>query len=146
MKKIFPFLCFSVFFCSCPMEDVTWDEGLDIRIQNKTSQVICANIKYDVDKRKDYTVKKDSIMINSTEHLCGIGFDESIKDNAFPILKERVCNKSLLIKNLDDDTLANWTDSSFIFCDNQYWLIEPDENNNEVHCTLQLTDEVLQLK
>ncbi|MBR5208862.1 MAG: hypothetical protein IKV67_03305 [Paludibacteraceae bacterium] len=146
MKKILIFLIFSVFFCSCPMEDVTWDEGLDIRIQNKTQRILCVDFKYDVDKRIDYTAKKDSIMTDSTEHLCGIGFDEHIKDKAFPILKERIHNKNLLVKNVEGDTLAVWTDSSLVFCDNQYWIIVPDEKNNEVHCTLQLTDEVLKLK
>ena len=140
MKKIFPFLCFSVFFCSCPMEDVTCDEYLDIRIHNKTSQTIYANSKF-----SNWSNGKDTILSDSIKHLCGIGFDENIKDKTFYFLKERINNKYLLIKNIDGDTLAHWTDTSFVFCDNQYWLIEPQENG-DTYCTLQLTDEVLKLK
>ena len=140
MKKIFPFLCFSVFFCSCPMEDVTCDEYLDIRIHNKTSQTIYADSKF-----SNWSNGKDTILSDSIKHLCGIGFDENIKDKTFYFLKERINNKYLLIKNIDGDTLALWTDTSFVFCDNQYWLIEPQENG-DTYCTLQLTDEVLKLK
>ena len=140
MKKIFPFLCFSVFFCSCPMEDVTCDEYLDIKIHNKTSQTIYADSKF-----SNWSNGKDTILSDSIKHLCGIGFDENIKDKAFYFLKEIINNKYLLIKNIDGDTLALWTDTSFVFCDNQYWLIEPQENG-DTYCTLQLTDEVLKLK
>ena len=140
MKKILLFLCFSMFFCSCPMEDVTCDEYLDIRIHNKTSQTIYADSKF-----SNWSNGKDTILSDSIKHLCGIGFDENIKDKAFYFLKERINNKYLLIKNIDGDTLALWTDTSFVFCDNQYWLIEPQENG-DTYCTLQLTDEVLKLK
>ena len=129
-----------MFFCSCPMEDVTCDEYLDIRIHNKTSQTIYADSKF-----SNWSNGKDTILSDSIKHLCGIGFDENIKDNAFYFLKERINNKYLLIKNFDGDTLAHWTDTSFVFCDNQYWLIEPQENG-DTYCTLQLTDEVLKLK
>ena len=129
-----------MFFCSCPMEDVTCDEYLDIRIHNKTSQTIYADSKF-----SNWSNGKDTILSDSIKHLCGIGFDENIKDKTFYFLKERINNKYLLIKNFDGDTLAHWTDTSFVFCDNQYWLIEPQENG-DTYCTLQLTDEVLKLK
>ncbi len=140
MKKILLLFSFAVFFCSCPMEDVTCDEYLGIRIHNKTSQTIYAESKF-----SNWSNGKDTILFDSIKHLCGIGFDESIKDKAFSILKERIHNKHLIIKNVDGDTLALWADSSLVFCDNQYWLIESQENG-DTYCTLQLTDEVLKLK
>ncbi len=141
MRNLLFFLCFSVFFCSCPMEDVTCDEYLDIRIHNKTSQTICADSKF-----TNWNHGKDTILSDSIKHLCGIGFDEEIRDKAFSVLKERVHNKHLLIKSIDGDTLAIWTDSSLVFCNSQYWQIVPDNENEFTYCTLQLTDEVLQLK
>ena len=36
--------------------------------------------------------------------------------------------------------------TSFVFCDSQYWQIVPNNENEFTYCTLQLTDEVLQLK
>ena len=141
MKKILIFLIFSVFFCSCPMEDVTCDEYLDIRIHNKTSQTIYVDSKF-----SNWSDGKDTILSDSIKHLCGIGFDESIKDKAFSFLKERIHNKHLLIRDVDGDTLALWSDSSLVFRDNQYWIIVPDNENEFTYCTLQLTDEVLKLK
>ena len=147
MKKILIFLIFSVFFCSCiPMEKVTSDEYLNIRIYNRLSQPLSAYFSFDVDDNKGCSNKRDSVYPDSIVQMYGIGFDEEIRDKAFSVLKDRFHNKHLLILNLDGDTLANWTDTSFVFCDHQYWSIDTNTGNNFIHCTLQLTDEVLKLK
>ncbi|MBO7636964.1 MAG: hypothetical protein J6S89_10350, partial [Paludibacteraceae bacterium] len=53
-------------------------------------------------------------------------------------------DKGFVVTTTSGDTLANWNDSSAVFTQ-QYWLIEHQENG-DVHCTLQLTDEVLKLR
>ena len=69
---------------------------------------------------------------------------EFYSSNYFNVISKGVYNKHFIVTSLSGDTLANWNDSSAVF-NQQYWLIEHEENG-DVHCTLQLTDEVLQLK
>lgn len=147
MKKLLFILLFPTLFFSCiPMEKVTSDEYLNIRIYNRLSQPLSAYFSFDVDDNKGCSNKRDSVYPDSIVQMYGIGFDEEIRDKAFSVLKDRFHNKHLLILNLDGDTLANWTDTSFVFCDHQYWSIDTNTGNNFIHCTLQLTDEVLKLK
>lgn len=147
MKNFLFVLLFPTLFFSCiPMEKVTSDEYLDIRIHNRLSQPMSAYLSFDVDDNKGFFNKRDSVFPDSIAQMYGIGFDEEIRDKAFSVLKERFHNKNLMILNLDGDTLANWTDTSFVFCDSQYWQIVPDNENEFTYCTLQLTDEVLKLK
>lgn len=145
MKKIFPFLCFSVSFFSCiPMEDVGNGDHLRIYVHNKTSQTINVDFSFDLEHRS-LSYKNDTILPDSIPQLCGIGFKDVIGEKAILTLREEFHNKHLVIKNIDGDTLASWRDSSLIFLD-QYWTINPQDRGEFTGCTLQLTDEVLELK
>ena len=64
--------------------------------------------------------------------------------NLSKVFNEFFYNKQFVVTSLSGDTLANWRDGSAVF-DPKYWFLEPQENG-DIHCTLQLTDEVLQLK
>ena len=89
--------------------------------------------------------KKDSVLPDSISHLCEKGFDDIIGEKAISALRERFHNKNLLIKNANGDTLALWSDSSLVFQD-QYWTVNTQDKGEFTGCTLQLTDEVLELK
>lgn len=53
-------------------------------------------------------------------------------------------DKHFVVTSLSGDTLANWHDGSAVF-DPKYWILDP-QKNGDIHCTLQITDEVLKLK
>ncbi len=145
MKKIFPFLFFPVSFFSCiPMEDVGNGDHLRIYVHNKTSQTINVDFSFDLEHRS-LSYKNDAILPDSIPQLCGIGFKDVIGEKAILTLREEFHNKHLVIKNIDGDTLASWRDSSLVFLD-QYWTINPQDRGEFTGCTLQLTDEVLELK
>ncbi len=144
MKKIFPFLCFSVFFCSCPMED-TYDENLNFQIINKSTKVLNLDVKYEIPSWSGhcFNVNKDSLNIDSIWIVDGFGFVDEPKA-PFDFLMAECIKKQIVVTSLYGDTLANWNDSSMVFNDQTYWLIQPNEDGYT--CTLQLTDEVLKLK
>ena len=144
MKKIFPFLCFSVFFCSCPMED-TYDENLNFQIINKSTKVLNLDVKYEIPSWSGhcFNVTKDSLNIDSIWIVDGFGFVDEPKA-PFDFLMAECIKKQIVVTSLSGDTLANWNDTSAVF-DPQYWNIEPLKSG-DIHCTLQLTDEVLKLK
>ncbi len=144
MKKIFSFLCFSVFLCSCPMEDINNGDRINIYIHNKSSQIIGVDFYFELRSSK-WSYKKDSVLPDSISHLCEKGFDDIIGEKAISALRERFHNKNLLIKNANGDTLALWSDSSLVFQD-QYWTVNTQDKGEFTGCTLQLTDEVLKLK
>ena len=144
MKKIFPFLCFSVFFCSCPMED-TYDENLNFQIINKSTKVLNLDVKYEIPSWSGhcFNVNKDSLNIDSICLIDGFGFVDEPKA-PFDFLMAECIKKQIVVTSLSGDTLANWNDSSMVFNDQTYWLVQPNEDGYT--CTLQLTDEVLKLK
>ncbi len=144
MKKIFPFLCFSVFFCSCPMED-TYDENLNFQIINKSTKVLNLDVKYEIPSWSGhcFNVNKDSLNIDSICVINGFGFVDEPKA-PFDFLMAECIKKQIVVTSLSGDTLANWNDSSMVFNDQIYWLVQPNEDGYT--CTLQLTDEVLKLK
>ena len=144
MKKLLLLLSFPVFFCSCPMEDINSGDRINIYIHNKTSQIIGVVFNFEL-RSSNWSYKKDSVLPDSTSQLCEKGFDDIIGDKAVSALRERFCNKNLLIKNVDGDTLVLWSDSSLIFLD-QYWTVNTQDKGEFTGCTLQLTDEVLKLK
>ena len=89
MKKILFVLLFPTLFFSCiPMEKVTSDEYLDIRIHNRLSQPMSAYLSFDVDDNKGFFNKRDSVFPDSIAQMYGIGFDEEIRDKAFSVLKD----------------------------------------------------------
>ena len=126
------------------MEDVGNGDHLRIYVHNKTSQTINVDFSFDLERR-NLSYKNDSILPDSIPQLCGIGFKDAIGEKAISTLREEFHNKHLVIKNIDGDTLASWRDSSFVFLD-QYWTINTQDKGEFTGCTLQLTDEVLQLK
>ena len=144
MKKILLFLCFSVFFCSCPMED-TYDENLNFQIINKSTKVLNLDVKYEIPSWSGhcFNVNKDSLNIDSIWIVDGFGFVDEPKA-PFDFLMAECIKKQIVVTSLSGDTLANWNDSSMVFNDQTYWLVQPNEDGYT--CTLQLTDEVLKLK
>ena len=95
--------------------------GSSVILAGKTEQIMF----FDLDDIKTYKEENDSL-------------------NLSKVFNDFFYDKSFIIFSLSGDTLANWNDSSAVF-NQQYWLIEHQENG-DVHCTLQLTDEVLLLK
>ncbi|MEE1063889.1 MAG: hypothetical protein UH071_09515 [Paludibacteraceae bacterium] len=73
---------------------------------------------------------------------------EPFKDNdtlnLSKVFNEFFYDKQFVVISLSGDTLANWHDGSAVF-DPKYWILEPQKNGN-IHCTLQLTNEVVKLK
>ena len=126
------------------MEDVGNGDHLRIYVHNKTSQTINVDFSFDLEHRS-LSYKNDTILPDSIPQLCEKGFDDIIGDNAISALRERFLNKNLLVKNVDGDTLALWSDSSLVFQD-QYWTVNTQDKGDFIGCTLQLTDEVLELK
>ena len=126
------------------MEDVGNGDHLRIYVHNKTSQTINVDFSFDLEHRS-LSYKNDTILPDSIPQLCGIGFKDVIGEKAILTLREEFHNKHLVIKNIDGDTLASWRDSSLVFLD-QYWTINPQDRGEFTGCTLQLTDEVLELK
>ena len=144
MKKILLLFSFAVFLCSCPMEDINNGDRINIYIHNKSSQTIGVDFNFELRSSK-WSYKKDSVLPDSISQLCEKGFDDIIGDNAISALRERFHNKHLVIKNIDGDTLALWSDLSLVFQD-QYWTVNTQDKGEFTGCTLQLTDEVLKLK
>ena len=159
MKKILIFLMFSVFFSSCPLMEDTSEGATIMRTfeiwanNNSSFDVNCNVIAYfdtyigkgghrdgssEIDKEKN-----EKIVYFDLEDL------DSFKENNDTLNLSKVFNeflydKHFVVTSLSGDTLANWRDGSAVF-DPKYWFLEPQENG-DVHCTLQLTDEVLKLK
>ncbi|MCR5247377.1 MAG: hypothetical protein K6E14_06295 [Paludibacteraceae bacterium] len=159
MKKILIFLMFSVFFSSCPLMEDTSEGATVMRTfeiwanNNSSFDVNCNVIAYfdtyigkgghrdgssEIDKEKN-----EKIVYFDLEDL------DSFKENndtlnLSKVFNEFFYNKQFVVTSLSGDTLANWHDGSAVF-DLKYWFLEPQENG-DVHCTLQLTDEVLKLK
>ena len=159
MKKILIFLMFSVFFSSCPLMEDTSEGATVMRTfeiwadNNSSFDVNCSVIAYfdtyigkgghrdgssEIDKEKN-----EKIVYFDLEDL------DSFKENNDTLNLSKVFNeffydKHFVVTSLSGDTLANWRDGSAVF-DPKYWFLEPQENG-DIHCTLQLTDEVLQLK
>ena len=145
MKKILFFGAFFLFFSSCiPMEDINSGDRINIYIHNRTSQTIGVDFNFELRSSK-WSYKKDSVLPDSISHLCEKGFDDIIGEKAISALRERFHNKHLVIKNIDGDTLALWSDLSLVFQD-QYWTVNTQDKGEFTGCTLQLTDEVLKLK
>lgn len=145
MRNFLFLLMCSVFIYSCiPMEDINSGDRINIYIHNRTSQTIGVDFNFELRSSK-WSYKKDSVLPDSISQLCEKGFDDIIGDNAISALRERFLNKNLLVKNVDGDTLALWSDSSLVFQD-QYWTVNTQDKGDFIGCTLQLTDEVLQLK
>jgi len=140
---LFPLICFSCI----PMEEDPLNEYLDILIHNKSSQLLFVNFDYEF-KPTGYNghCKIDSLASDSTKGLTGTGYEESIRDIAFSVFRKNYIHKHLSIYNVNGDTLANLSDTSFVFNDQQYWTIETNTGNEFVHCILQLTDDILELK
>lgn len=124
------------------MED-TNEEGVWFRIKNMTDKTLNFDIKYEIPSYFScFDVHRDSVTKNSICNIHGIDLEESAEP--FEFLKATCRYKEVIVTSLSGDTLANWNDSSAVF-DPKYWLIEP-LNNGDINCTLQLTDEVLELK
>ena len=144
MKKIFPFLCFSVFFCSCPMEDLGPNNDFCVRVKNMSSQKLNYDVNFDLlSYSKNCEYYEDSVNIGEITLIHGFGYKEK-PESPFDLLITDCANKHFVITSLSGDTLANWNDSSTVF-DPKYWVTEEIEEGSYT-CTLQLTDEVLKLK
>ena len=159
MKKILFFLMFSVFFSSCPLMEDTSEGATVMRTfeiwanNNSSFDVNCNVIAYfdtyigkgghrdgssEIDKEKN-----EKIVYFDLEDL------DSFKENndtlnLSKVFNEFFYNKQFVVTSLSGDTLANWHDGSAVF-DPKYWILEPQKNGN-IHCTLQLTNEVVKLK
>ncbi len=144
MKKIGIYigsLFMMIFLTSCPVMEPN-DDHFIIFVQNMTTQVLCFDTEFNIKGHSYIESFRDSVNVNTKCELYGIGHD--IPENPFDILISDFTNKHIIVTTISGDTLANWNDSSAVFTQ-QYWLIENQENG-DVHCTLQLTNEVLKLK
>lgn len=159
MKKIFILLGFLIFFSSCPLmedtgEDATEMLTFEIWTENKLSSDVNCNIKtyFNIVNVADSCRRNGAILISREKKERMIYLDleylESFKDNdtlnLSKVFNEFLYDKHFVITSLSGDTLANWNDSSAVF-DPKYWLIE-SQKDGDINCTLQLTDEVLELK
>ena len=145
MKKILLLFSFAVFFSSCPIMEDTYDENLNFRIKNRSSQILNLDVKYEIPSWSEHCFKVniDSLKIDSICVVDGFGFVDEPK-SPFDFLMAECIKKQIVVTSMSGDTLANWNDTSAVF-DPQYWNIEPLKSG-DIHCTLQLTDEVLKLK
>ena len=138
MKKIWIFAILSIFFSSCPvMEDL--GGHVVLKIQNLSSQTLTFDMTYNNTSRFHY----DHLEFDGVANICGPGYHDDLQ-SPYQFLIEECKNKHLVVTSLYGDTLANWNDSSMVFNDQTYWLVQPNEDGYT--CTLQLTDEVLKLK
>ena len=159
MKKILIFLMFSVFFSSCPLmedtsEGATVMRTFEIWVENNIIyDASCSMTTYfNIINVADSCRRNDSASISKEKRERIIFFDleylDSFKNNdtlnLSKVFNEFFYNKQFVVTSLSGDTLANWHDGSAVF-DPKYWILEP-QKNGDVHCTLQLTDEVLKLK
>ena len=126
------------------MEDTSYD-CLNFCIKNKTSFTFNLDVKYEIPSWPEHRFKvyEDNIKFDSTIIIKGFSYEEE-PQNPFDFLMAECVKKQIVVTSLYGDTLANWNDTSAVF-DPQYWNIEPLKSG-DIHCTLQLTDEVLKLK
>lgn len=144
MKKILLFFLFTLFFSSCPLMEDTSEYGVWFRIKNMTDKTLNFNVKYEIPSySSNFDVHKDSVTTNVICSIHGIDFFENTK-SPLEFLKETCRYKEFIVSSLSGDTLATWNDSSAVF-DSKYWMIE-SQKDGDINCTLQLTDEVLELK
>ena len=145
MKKILIFLMFSVFFSSCPIMEDTNEQAVWLLIKNKSAQVLNLNFKFEVSSWSGhcFDVYEEDLKGDSISNIQGFSYKEK-PQNPFDFLMAECIKKQIVVTSLSGDTLANWNDTSAVF-DPQYWNIEPLKSG-DIHCTLQLTDEVLKLK
>ena len=158
MKKILIFLMFSVFFSSCPLMEDTSEGATEMRTfefwaeNNLGLDVKCDAIAYfDTNLGKGgHRNGSSEIAKENKERIVYVDLEalDSQKNNdtlnLSKVFNEFFYDKHFVVTSLSGDTLANWRDGSAVF-DPKYWFLEPQENG-DVHCTLQLTDEVLKLK
>ena len=90
-----------------------------------------------------FDVYEEDLKGDSISNIQGFSYKEK-PQNPFDFLMAECIKKQIVVTSLSGDTLANWNDTSAVF-DPQYWNIEPLKSG-DIHCTLQLTDEVLKLK
>ena len=86
--------------------------------------------------------KKECIIFFDLEYLDSFKKNDTL--NLSKVFNEFFYDKQFVVSSVSGDTLANWRDGSAVF-DPKYWILEP-QKNGDVHCTLQLTDDVLKLK
>ena len=145
MKKILILLIFPVFFSSCPTMEDTNEQAVWLLIKNKSTQVLNLNFKFEVPSWSGhcFDVYEEDLKGDSISNIQGFSYKEK-PQNPFDFLMAECIKKQIVVTSLSGDTLANWNDTSAVF-DPQYWSIEPLKSG-DIHCTLQLTDEVLKLK
>lgn len=141
MKRFLILLALPIFLTSCPVMEPK-DNLFEMRIKNLTFQTLSFNVNFDT-SGYNKEITKDSVKIGSESWIYGFGF-EDLSKSPFDVIVSDFTNKHIIVTSTSGDTLANWNDRSAVFTQ-QYWLIEHQENG-DVHCTLQLTDEVLKLK
>ena len=118
MKKNFLFLCFSVFFCSCPMEDLGPNNDFCVRVKNMSSQKLNYNVNFDLlSYSKNCEYYEDSVNIGEITLIHGFGYKEK-PESPFDLLITDCANKHFVITSLSGDTLANWNDSSTVLIQN----------------------------
>ena len=159
MKKILLFFLFAVFFSSCPLmedtsEGATVMRTFEIWVENNIIyDASCSMTTYfNIINVADSCHRNDlaSIFKEERERIIyfDLGYLDSFKNNdtlnLSKVFNEFLYDKHFVVTSLSGDTLANWSDTSAVF-DPQYWNIEPLKSG-DIHCTLQLTDEVLELK
>ncbi|MDD5996127.1 MAG: hypothetical protein PUC42_04430 [Bacteroidales bacterium] len=145
MKKILILLIFPVFFSSCPTMEDTNEQAVWLLIKNKSTQVLNLNFKFEVPSWSGhcFDVYEEDLKGDSISNIQGFSYKEK-PQNPFDFLMAECIKKQIVVTSLSGDTLANWNDTSAVF-DPEYWSIEPLKSG-DIHCTLQLTDEVLKLK
>ena len=145
MKKILILLIFPVFFSSCPTMEDTNEQAVWLLIKNKSTQVLNLNFKFEVPSWSGhcFDVYEEDLKGDSISNIQGFSYKEK-PQNPFDFLMAECIKKQIVVTSMSGDTLANWNDTSAVF-DPEYWSIEPLKSG-DIHCTLQLTDEVLKLK
>ena len=149
MKKltywIFLIICCNILFLSCgEVEYVNWTH-VDLGIKTNLSKAV--NIyftTYDFnDSRHDVNLYNVYPMAEYQFYTCS--FVKSTNDFFYSAIVKELRKKRLVITTLAGDTLANWDKNSVVFNEKEYWTIE-SMGVGKFYCTLNLTDEVLQLK
>ena len=162
MKKIGGYiglLFMMIFLTSCPFMEDTSEGSTDMQAfiiftRNKLSfDVKCNAIAYfDTYVGKGGHRNGSSVILaGETKQIVFFDLDdirrfdgENDSLNISKVFDDFFYDKGFVVTTTSGDTLANWNDSSAVFTQ-QYWLIEHQENG-DVHCTLQLMDEVLKLR
>ena len=148
------FLYISIFLCflsSCGLlYDDEYRPGFWVLIDNNTGKDGKIFISVEESLHGKSKIRTHTFDLPNNKKLSTFAFNlddyegEFYSSNYFNILSKGVYNKHFVVTTISGDTLANWNDSSAVFTQ-QYWLIEHQESG-DLHCTLQLTDEVLKLK